>query len=87
MRQYERIWLEIKELPVKKELPVRIHATATRRLIQAVKLEKTKDVAVKKKLELPRPGRMKIRVAPDTVKKDSSFVIVYFSLEWDGTKL
>jgi hypothetical protein len=87
MRQYERIWVELKKIPVKQEIAVRIHATAERRLIQAVKLEKTKDVAVKKKLELPRPGKLKIRVTEDTVKKDVSFVIVYFSLLWDGSKL
>jgi len=88
MRQYERIWLELKKIPVKQEVAVRIHATAERRIIQAVKLEKTKDVAVKKKLGLPRPGTLKIRVTEDTTpKKDVDFVIVYFSLLWDGSKL
>lgn len=88
MRQYESIWVEIKKLPVKKELAVRVHITAKKRIIQAVKLEKTKDVAVKKKLELPRPGTLKIRVTEDTTaKKDVDFVIVYFSLLWDSGKL
>lgn len=87
MRQYERIWVELKKLPVKTEIAVRVHSTAERRIIQAVKLEKTKEVAVKKKLVMPRQGTLKIRVTEDTVKKDVDFVIVYFSLLWDGSKL
>lgn len=87
MRQYERIWLEIKKLPVKEELPVRVHADAKARLIQAVKLEKTRDVATKKKIGMLRPGMLKIRWTEDTVKKDPQFVVVYFSLLWDGSKL
>jgi len=87
MRQYERIWLTLKELPVKEELPVRIHADARKRLIQAVKLEKTKEVAIKKRLDIPRAGLLKIRWTEDTVRKDPQFVIVYFSLLWDGSKL
>ena len=87
MRQYECIWLELKKLPVKEELAVRVHADARRRLVQAVKLEKTKEVAVKKKVGMPRPGLLSIRWTEDTVKKDPQFVIVYFSLLWDGSKL
>lgn len=87
MRQYERIWLELKKLPVKEELPVRVHAEARARLIQAVKLEKTKEVATKKKVGMPRAGLLKIRWTDDSVKKDPQFCIVYFSLLWDGSKL
>lgn len=87
LRQYESIWLAIKQLPVKKELAVRVNKDAERRLIQAVKLEKTKEVAVKKKVGMLRPGPLVIRVTADTVKNNPEFCVIYFSLLWDGTKL
>ena len=87
MRQYERIWLAIKELPIGGELAVRVHVSAKARLIQAVKLEKTKEVAIKRKLGLPRQGPLCIRVGEDTPKNSRDAVIVYFKLSWDGTKL
>ncbi len=87
MRMYESIWQGIKELPTKEELPVRIHRDAAARLIQAVKLEKTKEVAVKKKLGLLRPGRLIVRRTEDTLHKSPNFSIVYFSLREDYSKL
>lgn len=83
MRQYEKIWIELKKLPVGAELGVRTHHTAAKRLIQAVKLEKTKEVAVKKKIGMMRAGPLKIRTTTD----ESEHVVVYFSLTWDGSKL
>ena len=87
MRQYERIWLEIKKLPVGDELAIRTHATAVARVKQAVKHEKTKEVAIKKKVGMMRQGPLVIRTTDDTVKNSEEFKIIYFSLEWDGTKL
>lgn len=87
MRQYERIWLAIKKVDTGTEVPIRVHATAKRRLIQAVKLEKTKEVATKKKIGMLRQGPLAIRVTTDSIKNDASFVIIYFKLHWDGTKL
>lgn len=86
MRQYQSIWLAIKALPVKQELAVRVHNSAISRVKQAVKLEKTKEVAVKKKVGMLRPGPLLIRVTADS-KASSDFKIIYFSLEWDGSKL
>jgi hypothetical protein len=86
MRQYQAIWEAIKKLPVKQELAVRVHSSAVSRVKQAVKLEKTKEVAVKKKVGMMRPGPLVIRVAADT-KVGSDFKIIYFSLSWDGSKL
>lgn len=86
MRQYESIWLAIKALPVGKELAVRVHATAARRVIQAVKLEKTKEVSPRKKIGMMRQGNLVIRQAEDT-KGSSEYATLYFSLAWDGTKL
>lgn len=86
MRQYESIWLAIKALPVGEELGVRVHITATKRVIQAVKLEKTKEVSVKKKVGLMRQGPLVIRQAEDT-KGSSEYCTLHFKLAWDGTKL
>lgn len=88
MRQYQRIWLAIKKLPAKQELAVRTHRTAEKRLIQAVKLEKTKEVAVKKQVGMLTAGPLVIRVSEDdSSKKHPDFVIVYFSLKWDYSNL
>ena len=86
MRQYQSIWEAIKKLPVKDELAVRVHATAVKRVKQAVKLEKTKEVATKKKIGMMRPGPLVIRITAD-LKSSSDFKIIYFSLAWDGSKL
>lgn len=87
MRQYESIWLGIKALPTRDELPVRVHKDAAKRLIQAVKLEKTKEVAVKKKIGMLRPGRLIVRRTEDTVKQHPDFAVIYFSLREDYSKL
>lgn len=85
MRQYQRIWLAIKQAPTETVVPVRVHSSAERRVIQAVKLEKTKETAVKKTIGMPRAGRMKIAVA--VCPRDPDFVIINFSLMWDTSKL
>lgn len=87
MRQYERIWQAVKTCELGEEVAVRIHASGEKRLIQAVRLEKTKEVAVKKKVGMLRQGPLLVRVTTDTVKQDAAFIIVYFKLQWDGTKL
>jgi hypothetical protein len=84
---YQKIWLAIKALPDSKELAVRTHRTAEKRVIQAVKLEKTKEVAVKKQVGMLTQGPLVIRVGADSVKSDSDFVVIYFSLKWDYSKL
>ena len=87
MRQYESIWLQIKTVPTKQEVAVRVHCDASKTLIQAVKLEKTKQVAVKKRLGILTQGHLNIRVTEDTQKKCADFCIIYFSLKWDYSKL
>lgn len=86
MRRYESIWLQIKKVPVGVTVEVRTHVSSKRRLIQAVKLEKTKEVATKKKIGMLRPGPLVIRTAEDP-RKDPDFIVVCFSLAWDGSKI
>ena len=86
MRQYESIWIAIKALPVGEELAVRVHATAAKRVIQAVKLEKTKEVSLKKKVGMMRQGPLVIRQEADR-KGSSEHATLCFSLAWDATKL
>lgn len=87
MRQYESIWQRIKEVPTKEEVAVRVPIEASKTLIQAVKLEKTKQVAIKKKLGILTQGNLQIRVTEDTIKNCDDFCIIYFSLKWDYSKL
>ena len=85
MRQYESIWLAIKAAETESPVLIRVHHTAERRLIQAVKLEKTKEVAVKKQLGLPRQGRLGI--SSKVCEKSPDFRIISFHLRWDSSKL
>ena len=85
MRQYESIWLAIKAAETESPVLIRVHHTAERRLIQAVKLEKTKEVAVKKQLGLPRQGRLGI--SSKVGEKNPDFRIISFHLRWDSSKL
>jgi hypothetical protein len=88
VRMYESIWQAIKKLEDGKELPVRIHNSAKARLIQAVKLEKTKDVSGKRKVGILTQGPLVIRSTVDTTAAASKdFSVVYFSLKWDWSKL
>ena len=87
MRQYESIWKKIKLVDTGAEVAIRVHCDARATLIQAVKLEKTKEVAVKKKLGILTQGRMKIRVTEDTQQRHADFCIIYFALSWDNSKL
>jgi hypothetical protein len=83
-RQYQEIWEQIKKLPVGQELRVRCHPSAVKRIIQAVRKEKTAEVGTRKKLEMLRAGPLKNR---QVVEDDGAIVSIYFSLEYDGTKL
>lgn len=84
-RRYQPIWQKIKEVAVGKQVPVRVHESAVTTLIQAVKKEKSMEVAEKKKLGMRHAGTLQIERIPD--KQKPGFVIVKFSLDWDGNKL
>lgn len=59
MRQYEKIWRELKD---KREVKIRCRESHHRTLIQAVMKEKSKENAPRKALDLPSYGRMKYEV-------------------------
>lgn len=83
-RQYERIWHAIKDADVGKEVPVKCHATAAKTVRQAVLKEKSAETASRKKLGMPFAGKLSIREEPC---KPHGYVILFFKLQWDGTRL
>lgn len=84
-RKYYPIWEAISKAKVGEAVPVRVHRTAVDTLIQAVSKEKSRETATKKKLGMRFAG--KLVIAKQIDEKDPEFVIVRFSLEWDGRRL
>lgn len=83
-RQYQSIWEAIKAAPVGKEVPVKCHATASKTLRQAVLKEKSMETASRKQLGMRYAGKLEIREAPAV---PHGYVILFFKLQWDGTRL
>jgi len=83
-RQYQPIWNAIKTAPVGEEVQVKIHGTASKTLRQAVLKEKSIETAARKKLGMRFAGKLEIRELPCY---PNGYVIVFFKLSWDGTRL
>lgn len=60
---------------------MRIHASQQKRLIQAVRKEKTNDVAIRRKVGMPTEGPLSHRVVVDP--KDPAFVVIYFKIQFN----
>lgn len=84
-RMYTPIWEAIKAAPVGTPVEVRIRQESYKTLVQAVKKEKNREVGIKKKVGLLTAGRMVIATKPDA--KKPGYLVVSFSLEWDGSRL
>lgn len=77
-RKYEAIWKAIQVAPFGEWVTVRIHRDAKQRLIQAVRKEKSEQVAPLKMVDLPTEGRLLTKVTPDP--RDGHFVLIGFRL-------
>jgi hypothetical protein len=84
-RKYAAIWDAISAAEVGKIVSVRVHETAAKTVRQAVCKEKSRETAERKRLGMFAAGKLIITETPD--KKDAEFVILNFSLEWDGRRL
>lgn len=84
-RKYAPIWKAIKAAKVGEPVAVRVHESAVRTLVQAVKKEKTREVATKKKLGMRFAGNLIILQEEDT--KKAGYFVVKFTLDWDGERL
>lgn len=83
-RKYDPIWERIKAVKVGEEVPVKVHATAAKTLRHGVWDAKSRETAIKKQLGMPSAGKLKIR---EVAAVPSGYVILFFKLEWDGTRL
>lgn len=77
-RMYEPIWQTIKDAGVGKETIIRTRTEAVRRLIQAVRKEKTMDVAIRDKIGMLTEGPLDHKVEQDPA--DPEFSIIIFKL-------
>ena len=83
-RKYQPIWEAVKTADVGTEVQVKCHGTAVTTLQQAVFKEKSIETASRKKLGMRFAGKLRVRVV---AAQPSGYAIVFFKLEWDGTKL
>jgi len=88
-RKYQPIWESIKAVKVGQEVPVRCHESSVRTLKNAVLKEKSLETATKKRLAMPFAGNLEIRIEYPTPenKIPPGFVVIYFKLSWDGSRL
>lgn len=83
-RKYAAIWQQLKKVPVGQEVPVKCHATMVKTLKQAVMKEKSRETADLKRIGEMYAGKMEIRVE---AAAPTGYVIVFFKLQWDGTRI
>jgi len=86
LRQYESIWLAIRNAPTGTVTAVKIHATASKTLRQAVFKEKSLETSQRKKLGMRFAGKLEVTEQLEGVVPHG-YVILNFKLSWDGTKL
>jgi hypothetical protein len=87
-RMYQSIWEAIKGKQPGEVTAVRCHPSAVKRIIQAVKKEKTGEVAIKKKIGMFAAGPLDIKHNPEFVGgKSTGMTVISFKLLWDGSKL
>jgi hypothetical protein len=84
-RKYTAIWAAIKAAPVSRGVEVKVHESAVKTLIQAVKKEKTVETAQRKKIGMRFVGNLEILQKP--AANASGYIIVTFKKSWDGTQL
>jgi len=88
-RKYQPIWESIKAVKVGQEVPVRCHESSVNTLKNAVLKEKSLETASKKKLGMPFAGNLEIRIVKASRENEipKGFVVIYFKLSWDGSRL
>lgn len=85
LRQYESIWKAIQAKQPGEVVRVRCHESAAKRLVQAVRKEKTNHVAVRKKLSILTAGPLDHVITQDA--SSEGYVFIDFKLQFDGSKL
>lgn len=83
-RKYAKIWEAISKAPVASPVEVRVHHTAAKTLIQAVFKEKTRETALRAKLDMLRAGKLEVKRG--TVQTDG-YQVITFILPVDGRKI
>jgi hypothetical protein len=86
LREYQGLWLEIaRKADPDKHVSITCHASFSRRLIQAVRKEKTAANILRKNLGMPRYGRLMHTIEPLLDSKGK--VRISFHLEYNGDML
>lgn len=82
-RSYQGLWLAIAGASADKPIKVECHRRFARRLIQAVRKEKSMANNTRKQLDMPRYGKMTSVI----VSVDKVNVSIEFSLSYNGDQL
>lgn len=83
LREYQSLWLSIASADADTQVKVKCAATFARRLIQAVRKEKSLANNTRKTLDMPRYGKLFSQIT----KVDNHKVLVCFSLSYNGDQL
>ncbi len=83
LREYQGLWLKIAETT--EVVVVRCHASFSRRLIQAVRKEKTAANTMRKNLDMPSYGRLQHKIEPILDSKGK--VKISFWMTYNGDML
>lgn len=83
MRQYTPIWEKIKKAKRNEVVMVRCHEQSAARVIQAVRKEKSREVALKKKLGMKYPSPLIVVKKVDPDRKDSCILEFSLSYNWN----
>lgn len=79
-RQYQPIWEKIKATTPGDEVVIRVHASATKTLVQGVRKEKSKENAIRRQLGMTSDSQLLNQVVPDP--QHAGFELVKFKLSW-----
>lgn len=83
LREYQALWLEIARADAGAVVKVRCSASYSRRLIQAVRKEKSISNSTRKNFDMPRYGKLLSTID----KVDNRVVIISFQLTYNGDQL
>lgn len=81
-RMYQPIWNTIKKARFNTEVPIKVHKSMEKTLIQAVRKEKAAECAIMRKIGEPTYGSLSNRTVTDPSSPDTH-IIIYFKLDWN----
>lgn len=82
VRMYQPIWNTIKKARFNTEVPIKVHKSMEKTLIQAVRKEKAAECGVMRKIGEPTYGPLLNRTVVDP-EHPNTHIIIYFKLSFN----